>query len=569
MRIRGKASLAVFILVVPTVLVAAPVALAEGGFERLSTLNPVPVNTTVVKRGEHAIWSNGSFRFQHTVTIEMGGRATLLDAAAEFAAGSGGFLVRSGGTLDVLRSTLDPAAGSAYRVLAEAGSTLVLANSTVTGGQGVRVETSKATVDDNTFQSIPLALHLVGTSITVERNTFLANAVGVNQTGGFPVLRANRFEGGTYCVRDWLSDPTIDGNEMLGCSYGIWHERSESLLVNNRMIDKADPPGTGMAVVDTMSPVIRGNNISNWGTGILIRNARAYIRENTIHGNVLDGVRVERNSAPMDITSNHIYKNGRDGIHLSFVSKVPVTDNRVGSNGRHGLYAAFIASTEVRDNTFSGNGGDGVRISPGNNLVLEGNMARSNAGTGFVIGAVSTATLDWNFAWYNKLDGYEIRGASVHLEGGEAGVNGRDGFAVVNAYEVTGEAPRAYSNGGAGFRFAATQGVSMTAPLANMNRDGFLVEHGNENVVLARPTAYANARDGLRSLAGPTSAREGAWVGNAGYGIQNLDALNVVDAILGYWGAPTGPTVAPATVGKGDRVSTGVLFAPFAPGRLN
>ena len=250
------------------------------------------VGSHTIRAGEFGNWSDGTYKFTGKVTIESGGLALVSNASALFASGSNGFHVLAGGTLRILDSTLQPESlSSSYRVVADPGSHLRLDGAHLKGGQGASIATELAIVTGNTFEAIPLAVHLLHTSITLSGNTFLANGVGVNQTGGFPVLRGNTFEGGTYCIRDWYSDPTIDGNRLVGCSYGIWHERSESIITNNEIVDKADPPGTGISVVDTMSPIIGGNDISNWGTGILIRNARGFVRDNTIHGNVFDGVR--------------------------------------------------------------------------------------------------------------------------------------------------------------------------------------------------------------------------------------------------------------------------------------
>lgn len=53
-----------------------------------------------------------------------------------------------------------------------------------------------------------------------------------------------------------------------------------------------------------------------------------------------------------------------------------------------------------------------------------------------------------------------------------------------------------------------------------------------------------------------------AATGNGGFGINNQNSVSL-NATHDYWGSPTGPTVASNPGGKGQAITTNVLYAPF------
>lgn len=406
----------VLTLLVPTGV--APPSSAERGLTQAceEAASPRPcehlriIPTTTVAPGETRRYENGTWSVTGTVTVQPGGSVFVGNATLRFTEESGGIVVAGGGELRIVESTLEPKdeAATAYVLDLAPLSSFTLNDSTLRGGHGVKLATSDANVSGNLLTEIPLALLMDDVvEVTIHHNHFLDNNVSVNQTGGVTTLDSNRFEGGEFCVRDWLADPTIINNVFRGCHVGIWHERSNSVFRMNDMDDQAHEPGVGIAVVDTNSPVIESNLITNYGTGILIHNATAYIRNNTISANVLDGIRVEANTQPMDIQGNTISANGRDGIRLI---------------GAHDV--------ELANNTMSGNGGSGVRVEGGHALRFSDDSALGNAAHGFLF-ASTLVNASRIAAAGNALHGVYVTGSAAHsIEDANASANGYDGFRV-------------------------------------------------------------------------------------------------------------------------------------------
>ncbi|HVM44518.1 MAG TPA: right-handed parallel beta-helix repeat-containing protein, partial [Candidatus Thermoplasmatota archaeon] len=332
---------------------------------------PKEIPDTIVGPGDEETWEGD---WTQTGTVVIFGTATVSNGEISQEPTSGGWVVMPGGSLTITNVRLyESINGSDYGIVAHPESGLTLDLVEVQGGSGVQVATSDVSMSGSRLRDIDVALRLFDVTAVIEGNHFLDNNVAVNQTGGAPTLMNNVFDGGEFCVRDWRSDPTIVFNVFRGCHVGIYHEESESTLSWNTMSDQAYPPGTGIWIINTNSPTIEGNDITNFGTGIRITNARAYIRENTIHGNVGHGIAIETNTGPMDIHANTIFGNGGDGIRLVNVLDVPVTNNVV----RH-------------------NGGDGIAIYDTPAQHIAGNVVHDNAGTGIALHNAPDARLEAN-----------------------------------------------------------------------------------------------------------------------------------------------------------------------------
>lgn len=388
---------------------------------------------TDVDAGETRTYADGTFRVRGTLRVHGGGALVVENATFLFGAQSEGILVDGGGALEIVRSTLEEETEEApFRLDLAPGSSLLLNLSTLRGGHGVRLATSAADVRGNSFEQMPVALLLDHVELTIAFNQFLGNDVAVNETGGVTTLANNLFQGGTACVRNWLADPTIVDNVFRGCHTGIWHERSHSVITRNDMEDDALPPGTGIAVVDTNSPVIEGNSIGHYATGILVQNATASIRNNTVFENLGDGVRVQQNTQPMDIRGNWVFGNGGDGIRLISTHDIDVVGNEVETNAGAGVFIEGANATLAWVNATAN--GWGVRVSGLSNVVLGNVNASANLHDGFRVAPAPGALVSLALARAigNGGDGlHATTGAGTNADGGWWEANG--GAGVRNA----------------------------------------------------------------------------------------------------------------------------------------
>lgn len=389
---------------------------------------------TNVAAGETRVYANDEY--QATGTIHVNGTVVVLNATIAFGDESDGFVVYDGGALSITNGTLEESLeGSAFGIDARAGSAFTLVGSRIWGGDGIKLATNTAEIHHDQIGFIPVALRNFNVSVNVHDVHFLNNDVAVNNTGGFPVLHNNSFEGGQTCVRDWYSDPTIVYNTFRGCHTGIYHHRSESVISFNDMDDDASPPGGGIVVEDTMSPTIEGNIIGEYGTGILIRNARAYIRDNILHNNVYDGIRVENNSAPMDITDNSVYGNGRHGIFLTGASDIDVSGNTVYNNSASGIVVhANTGPVQVDNNAIWESGDDGIHLAAASSVPVFSNAIDLSGGDGIEVVGGSGHLLDWNLISDSGFRGISVTSAtSMTLQRNWVNDTWAQGIKTVNA----------------------------------------------------------------------------------------------------------------------------------------
>ncbi len=507
----------------------------------------------VVGPGETRTW-NGPRTVSGNVTVTNGGKVVVEDASVAFEDASYGFVVQSGGTLEIRRSHFfptGPPASAKYGIDVAPTATFVLNDTRITNGTGIRLASSNALVSGNVVEGIAgTSLRLNDVTVDINHNHFIDNTVAVNQTGGFPTLRANVFEGGIFCVRDWLSDPTIIGNVFTGCHTGIWHERSESTLKDNLMDDRSDPGGVGIAVIDTMSPIIEGNVITNYGIGIKIQNARAYIRNNSITGNVAEGVRVQSNSAPMDITGNFIASNGGDGISLASASDIIVSGNNI-----------------------SGNVGSGISIISSNGLTVDQNVVVGNSGSGVLMLFASFVDMTNNVFASNDIEGANLQSVWDITSRGDAYNGNHNGFFVHGGTRVLLEDVTSTANAQAGVRMHNSVDVLLTRVNASANdQNGFVFfafDGHMSDFTLDSPRAIGNAQHGLFNANGLGGANatiittNGWWQGNGSGGVRNDDGDVTTDATCSYWGSVSGPTHGGNPNGTGDAVIGDVDYSPY------
>ncbi|HET6403854.1 MAG TPA: right-handed parallel beta-helix repeat-containing protein [Candidatus Thermoplasmatota archaeon] len=524
------------------------------------------IPTTTVGPGDNKTWQ-GFWVAEGTVDVY--GNATVLNANVTFQNTSAGFIVHPGGTLRFINSSLLELNDSEFALRAHPGSNFTLNTTSVYGGSGVKVATSALNMSGNLLANIDLALHLEGVTANVRNNRFVDNIIAVNQTGGSPTLESNRFEGGAICVKNFQTNPTILSNVFRGCHVGIYHEQSHSLFKNNDMVDQAEPPGAGMFIIGGQSPVIENNTIRNYGTGIRVVDARAYIRNNTIENNVGAGVSIEGNSAPMDIQGNLVRLNGGDGIRLVNAVAVPVFNNVVESNGGDGIHVRDSASAVLTGNTARANAGAGFSLRSAPDANLTGNVAEANA-RGIVVDATSLrVSLVDNVVRQNAGDGVQLRANGARVLGGASNANGGHGVRLDHALQATLTGVTANANTLDGVFIGGSQATLHRVNASLNARNGFTYDPmgpfellGNTPMTLVR--GFGNGVAGLYNVDGnATSVRDGWWQGNKQAGVFNNDVGSVIDAAQNYWGSPSGPTHPLNPTGTGDAVVGGVLYHPF------
>jgi parallel beta-helix repeat protein len=371
---------------------------------------PKVIPESYVVAGENRTYTGD---WTHVGTLTIDGFVTFQTAKILEANTSGGIVVNAGGKLVLDTSTFTDAGSSPFTILAKPGSIVSLKSSAVVGGAGITIQTPSPIITGMTIQGIPgTALRLEGVSATMTGNTFRGNQLAVYQTGGVPRLVGNLFENNYECVHDFQTDPDIIGNTFAHCIIGIWHEQSHSTIKDNYMFEDAEPPSTGITVIDGNSPVIENNTITNFVNGIVIRNARAYVRNNTITDNVEAGILIDRNSMALDVTGNVVSRNGGDGIRLENASNIDLRRNTVTNNGGHGVLVKGAISGIVLDSiTSSDNVGTGFRFESSNGIV--GTRLTSLRNAFGVVLVASSGNLQGSNASENRASGFVIDSGSI------------------------------------------------------------------------------------------------------------------------------------------------------------
>lgn len=538
--------------------------------ERSGNENPCRriIDNTVIPPGKEKIYT-GNYTAIGTVTVQGGGIATVIDANISFENTSQGFIAQTGAILRFIRSDLEEANGSSYGIDAQPGSDFTFNDSTLVGGDGVKVATSTVNMSGSTLSGTATALRLTDVTATIHHNAFLGNTVAVNQTGGVPTLSRNTFSGGEVCVQDWRTDPNILDNVFTGCHVGIYHAESHSVIRGNSMDDEAAPPGVGMWIINGNSPVIEDNVIRDYGTGIRITNARAFVRNNTVETSVGHGILVESNSGPMDVQGNLVRYNGGDGIHLANAADVPVFNNVVTDNGGAGIVVADSAFAFASGNVVARHPGVGIALTRSSDASIRDNAVTDNA-IGIVVDAESPrALLDANSVSENAGAGIVIRADDVQVIGGSTTANGGHGIDIDHALDVSVAGLVANGNGGDGVRLAGSRATLDRVNASGNAGNGFLYDPMGPIELLGATEltsvrALFNGGSGLRNVDGnATSVHDAWWEGNAGAGVRNDDVVSVIDATECYWGSASGPTHPLNPLGTGDEVEGPVLYVPF------
>lgn len=125
--------------------------------------------------------------------------------------------------------------------------------------------------------------------------------------------------------------------------------------------------------------------------GIFVNNhSFAFIRDNTITDNSLDGISVTRTSTArigFSILSsvripkpNIITGNGRDGISVQRNSFADIDNNTISMNTLRGIRVRRLSLAEINDNAINNNGSDGIIVLENSGVNISGNTTGTDNG---------------------------------------------------------------------------------------------------------------------------------------------------------------------------------------------
>ena len=295
------------------------------------------------------------------------------------------------------------------------------------------------------------------------------------------------------------------------------------------------------------------------------------------------GILCANGSAPT-IINNHITQNNAagstgaasgGGIYCNGSSPAILNNNITHNSGIHGggigcRYGSspVIESNTITDNTAFGemsSSGGGIGVgSDSNPIVIRNTIARNLAhfaAGGIIFVFRCAGTIEDNTIANNQSQwggGIVCEASSPTITGNlitaNVGTTAGGGMKIIQihpgfgySYLYNNEITENTSNQGAGIYIEGASPTIERCTIANNFGDGVLCSTGDQgsSIPLITPYNYIYA--------------------NTGYGVRNIDPTVVIDAILNWWGDPSGPyhpTLNPD--GFGNQVSDYVLFDPFS-----
>ncbi|NYT01997.1 MAG: hypothetical protein GKC10_04485 [Methanosarcinales archaeon] len=193
--------------------------------------------------------------------------------------------------------------------------------------------------------------------------------------------------------------PTIQEAVQASCSGGVVEVHSgvyyENVRVDRQITLRGVDSGQGLPVIDAMDWVSAvtllydGINLENFvmtnsglGSGVEVRSHCNVIKNNTVTGNSLNGMKFKGRVIGNVVAWNEIYQNGFSGIVFEDGAEDNlVAENEIKENGFEGIaFAGAATGNQVLGNTISYNGFDGILFrGRAMNNVVAGNTAFNNS----------------------------------------------------------------------------------------------------------------------------------------------------------------------------------------------
>lgn len=162
--------------------------------------------------------------------------------------------------------------------------------------------------------------------------------------------------GNSRGIGNVTSSPSISGNTITSCRWGIYNESGSSPIIRNNII-LVDTWGI---YEDSSSSIIQGNIVKGLvvrgSTGIVVRNGST----STISGNVIeeigaDGISCEGSNVAATISGNKIINNFNDGISKYCDGTLTITGNIITGNAGEGVYLSYGSGTTIINNKITDN----------------------------------------------------------------------------------------------------------------------------------------------------------------------------------------------------------------------
>ena len=321
--------------------------------------------------------------------------------------------------------------------------------------------------------------------------------------------------------------------------------------------------GTETITVTISGFTIDGNNhvpTADRSAGILLRNAKGDILNNTVQNMSIDGKETYGIAAYGDsdvvISGNNVSGYARVGIVASGDNgtnpdpNAIITGNIVTGLGKsvlanwapNGIQIGFGATGKVTGNTVSGNGypgtdwtGSGILVATSDDVEVTGNTVEENE-TGIGTSGVINGTLIHDNTVDGNTYGISIQNQAVNttIENNIIKNSSYDGIDICN-YTGYGDPPIG----------TTIQGNTITA-------------NNTENDETSGGIWVDDGVDGDE-----VSIHFNNIVGNNGFGVLNTSTTNTIDATSNWWGYASGPYHVSNPTGAGNKVSDNVNFEPW------
>ncbi len=401
-----------------------------------------------------------------------------------------------------------------------------------------------------------------GTAVRVQNCTINAE-VGVSYRGlsGGRIV-TNRINP-TYAGIDGVLASSASGNDILynnitGGTYGIWIPGDNSLIGNNRLINQGsigiDDWGTGNWITNNYvsgsgdygimvsgdNQYVSSNTVSNCDeAGIFMGAQYATVSTNYVSGTSSHGIQVGDGyyvTYLSNITGNHVYSNGGDGIHVEGGDYNRITGNEVYGNSRgiyfmngyyieggwnlalfntvsgnhvysnsgNGIHAINLTFNNFTSNNASSNGGRGLVAENCSNMLINPSYFCNNSGgEGLLVSSSTNVTILNSVACNNAYHGIHLYNTDAsNVSGNTAYDNGGDGIALDAGSDGNYVfSNTAYGNTGAFNTATGSDGIYLNGSSSNM---------------LAGNTAYGNLNTGISVTYGSGNS----LIGNSAYGQQ-------------------------------------------------
>ena len=304
--------------------------------------------------------------------------------------------------------------GSYDDVLYENTTVTTISNNVFECEDGVYVENSASTINDNTIvadyygiSGYYADLSATGNSITGSADYWFTS--GVSAEYGITEWMNNEISGYCYGADFFGGNATFDSNLVQDCSYGISLRSEYAWVTNNQVIGCTE---TG---ITTSMGVLAG-----------VEDAVYEIVGNTIDGNSY-GVYIT--GSDILFADNLVTNSYYDGANFEEVEYCTIENNTFSDNGEIGLYIDEAYEILVANNTFSGNYIGGLYIGGETGMVTLVNGIYSD---NLEFGLVAEWWVEWTVDGVSEVRNNYVYlyGALTIVEGGELTLVNVPGFCI-------------------------------------------------------------------------------------------------------------------------------------------